>query len=211
MAYSYVEDHDSSSTSSLTSQDRFGSDSPSTSPPTSPVTCPCTSPQPVELSSHFEQEPSFWEPYVPLSACTPTPNASPNNSAEEIFERHKLPFNLLALEEADQMGVAYAFETQAILASEVGLAERRYRQQIIIAKAYELQFLKAQQQLKKLNAQLDLTVIAALKKVAPVTTPSSHDDPGCRYLDLQSHCPDALRLPACVQSSGERCMNLGLN
>lgn len=97
------------------------------------------------------------------------------------------------------MGVAYAFETHALLANEVGAAERRYRQHIILARKYELQFRKAEKQLKKLNLELDLTVVAALRKAAPATIPGRHDTPGCEHMDLQARCPDILRLPMCAR------------
>jgi len=93
------------------------------------------------------------------------------------------------------MEVAYAFETHAILTNEVNVAERRYRQTLIVARTLELKYQKAQRQLKKLSVELDLIVVAALKKVAP----------GSERADLKAHCPEILRLrlPECVHLSQE--------
>lgn len=107
------------------------------------------------------------------------------------------------------MGVAYAFETHAILTGEASLAERRYRQKLIVARTFELQFQKAQQQVKKLNVELDLIVVAALKKVAPVTAPSKRYPSDYKDVDLQAHCPDILRLPECVHLSRKCKIYLG--
>lgn len=188
-------------------EEQFESPPPSPSPLLSPPVDPRTpSPEPVEFSSHFAQPPSFWEPYIPISTSKPL---APVINVDDICEQFNLPFNLFALEEEDRMGVAYAFETHAIMAGETSLVERRYRQKLIVARTLELQFQRAQRQMKKLSVELDLTVIAALKKVASVTVPSKRDAPGCKQMDLQAYCPDVLRLPDCVQLSRKREIHLG--
>jgi hypothetical protein len=76
-----------------------------------------------------------------------------------------LPFNLRILEERDRVAIAYAFEQRAILNAQNTVAEGRFRQQILMTRAYELDAQSIRTELEQFDQRLDMAVITALKSV----------------------------------------------
>jgi hypothetical protein len=65
------------------------------------------------------------------------------------------------MEEIDKLGIAYVYEACDVIQDEVNIAERRYRQMILLMRAYHLRFLKARDRLHKAQRQRDLVVMVA--------------------------------------------------
>jgi hypothetical protein len=65
------------------------------------------------------------------------------------------------MEEIDKLGIAYVYEACDVIQDEVNIAERCYRQMILIMRAYHLRFLKAQDRLHKAQQQRNLVVMVA--------------------------------------------------
>jgi hypothetical protein len=79
-----------------------------------------------------------------------------------LGEEHELPSPLQKMGEIDRMGLAYAHEVRNVVQDEVNIAERRYRQMLIMTRIYYLHFLRAQDGLQHLQQKLEVVVNIAL-------------------------------------------------
>ena len=73
------------------------------------------------------------------------------------------------------MGVAYAYSAQAIMEREAELAEQRYRQQILVMKAYELRHQNAREKLEEVSQKVNLLVGMNATRVAGTSTSVTAD------------------------------------
>ena len=100
-------------------------------------------------------DPSFWAPYTPLSSKEGSSKVRERSSQPsivgDIFRQHNIPFNLCILDEIDQLAIAHAFEERAIWVCELDIAERRLKQQVVLAR---LDSLQAHDQLLELDQKL---------------------------------------------------------
>jgi hypothetical protein len=150
---------------------------PPSLPPAPPMISPASPqpPPPILFSSYFH-DPSFWAPYVPLAENVVAKHSIPITAAS-IYKELGLPFNLYTLNEKDRMALAHAFEERAILVSTLAAAQHRHRQQVILARACEVDVLQLQDQLQEFSKKLDMAVITALSSVATATnTADDHQD-----------------------------------
>jgi hypothetical protein len=100
-------------------------------------------------------------------------------TVEDLFEKHSVPDGLRNMDELQKMGVVYAFEARGIVEEELNLAVRRFHQQAIVLRTYELRVRLAQEKLSKVNNNLEVVVDVAggdfskagLDKVSPATAP----------------------------------------
>jgi hypothetical protein len=79
------------------------------------------------------------------------------------------------MEEVDRMGLAYAHEVRNIAQDEANIAERRYRQMLIMTRIYHLHFLRAQDKLQHLQQKLEVIVDVALQDVSNPVGPNPED------------------------------------
>lgn len=78
------------------------------------------------------------------------------------------------MNELDKMGIAYAYEAWDVVENELHLAEKRYLQQLIMARTFQLRLFKAKDKLLQINHNLRLMVNVALKDVSSEENPNLH-------------------------------------
>src|SRR5262245_38401632 len=97
-------------------------------------------------------------------------------SADDIYREHQLPSPLNTMDEVDRMGIAYAHEMRNAIQDEVNMAERRYRQMLILTRVYYLHFIRAQDRLQHLQKDLEVVVDTALNDAPNPSSPNPDDD-----------------------------------
>jgi hypothetical protein len=58
------------------------------------------------------------------------------------------------LDELDKMGVAYALEKRDAVAAELLVAERRYRQQLIATRSFQIKLSRVKRKLQRMNEKV---------------------------------------------------------
>jgi hypothetical protein len=103
------------------------------------------------------------------------PPLLPPEAIENIYKEHHLPLPLQAMDEIDRMGLAYAHEVRNVVQDEVNIAERHYRQTLIMARIYYLRYQRAQDKLQHLQQKLGVLVDVALRDVSNPVSPNFND------------------------------------
>ena len=120
-------------------------------------------------------------PNSPHSArpSTTSPPSSPSQSinSDDIIRLHSLPPILSKMDDGDVVKLGYACEARDVLEDEMRIAERHYRQMILVARSYELRVLHAKSQLEQANSGLRSLIDTAVGTVSSVTD----DFPPDRY------------------------------
>jgi hypothetical protein len=141
--------------------------SPPDSPPFPPtLTLPEVN-DPLPFDEHFvPYGPAVWSPYLPHTLSPHLPDIQPSQDTDQIFRSQGLPHHLLALGERDKIAIAYGFEERRILWAQAELARGCHRQGLLLSRIQELDMeVESQQQMRRLNRALDVSVIEALQKI----------------------------------------------
>jgi hypothetical protein len=99
-------------------------------------------------------------------------NDFPYPSWEYLSWKHKIPPTLQEMNELDKMGVAYAYEARDVVEHELYVAEKRFIQQLIVARTFQLRLIKAKDRLHQINHSLSLMVNVAENDVSSKENPN---------------------------------------
>jgi hypothetical protein len=102
---------------------------------------------------------------------------------------------LSGLENLDRTGLAYLYSSRGILQEEAQLAEQRYYQQIIVLRAFELRFARAEAKLSAASQKLDLITKVAQVVVSADASSTSHK------ANRSESAPSAARAPGKLSMS----------
>lgn len=98
------------------------------------------------------------------------------------------------MDEKDKAEMSYACESREILEFEVRIAERRFRQVVLMARLHFLRLLEAQERLVTVRRDVDSTIDAAVQDIQQTIRTSSfsqqtHHIPRRTHDELSSHSP----------------------
>lgn len=126
--------------------------SPPASPPRSPslTSSPPTNSPSLAPSHHLSSD--TWD------------NTWGHEDAEAIFKTHQLPSLLQCTNERDKAELSYACESRQILEFEVRIAERRFRQVVLMARLHFLRLVEAQERLDLVRQDVDSTIDNAVQE-----------------------------------------------
>jgi hypothetical protein len=128
-------------------------------------------------------------PYSPSDLPIPRP------SWEDVCNQYDIPLSLSCLEHLDRTGLAYLYSSRGILQEEAQLAEQRYHQQIIVLRAFELRFAKAEAKLSAASQKLDLIAKVAQVVVSADAQNTGHKANGSELTPSAARAPGKLSMP----------------
>jgi hypothetical protein len=91
--------------------------------------------------------------------------------------------------------LAYLYSSRGILQEEAQLAEQRYHQQIIVLRAFELRFARAEAKLSAASQKLDLIAKVAQVVVSADARSTGHKANGSEPTPSVARAPGKLSIP----------------
>lgn len=116
-------------------------------------------------------------------------------SWEDVCNQYDIPLPLSCLEHLDRAGLAYLYSSRGILQEEAQLAEQRYHQQIIVLRAFELRFARAEAKLSAASQKLDLIAKVAQVVVSADARSTGHKANGSEPTPSVARAPGKLSIP----------------
>ena len=115
-------------------------------------------------------------------------------SWEDVCNQYEIPPSLSDLEHLDRTGLAYLYSSRSILQEEAQLAEQRYHQQILVLRAFELRYTRAEAKLSAASQKLDLIAKVAQVAASADTRSTSHKANGSESAPSVAREPGKLRM-----------------
>lgn len=173
-------------------KDSFGSDSGSitTSPPVSPSTTYTSSPLSPPTTSTRPSSPQPSRIHSQPRSLDLWSQTWGLRDVDAIFNTHDLPQVLQLKGHVDKTEISYACESREIVACEVEIAERRFRQLVLMARLHHLRLLEAQSNLQCLSEKVDMAIDNAAKEVQH----AMHADNPAQSMHVRTahHLPDEM-------------------